>query len=595
VTSLLERLARVPALPLVLGLLTALLSLSALGHGWYGDDWFHRSLLMKRGMFAALPPDTPHAVWVLFRFLGPGGATDFLVDSGLFPWWGDPEVAAGFLRPVSALTHVLDTELWPESAALQHAHSLLWAVLGVATMTLALRRMLGGALPASTVALAMLLYAVEDAHSTPVAWIANRNALVALVTGGLTLLAHLRWAEEGRRAWAPVAVGLSVVALLTAEAGLGGLAWILAWQLTCARGSWGRRLAQVLPYAVVVLVWRGVYDHLGYGAENSGLYVDPGAGLLTFLGALADRWPVLVASLWAPLPVDTWALAPTSAHGLIALAALGVVVLMGVIAWPLLVRRDPVGDRARLLALGALGCLIPPSAAFPMDRVVGFAAVGSAALVAVVWAHGPQAGPRRLASWGLLLLHGPVAAVLLVGRVASLPLMGELFGAGALGAPKDAALADQVLLFANGTDFAAIYTPVRRALSAEGPVPLRTTLLASSITSHTVHREDEHTLVYTAEDGFLGRGLDQLLRSPARPIPQGSVIERPDFTATVRTSTPDGRPETVAFRFVRPVDDPLHRWVVFRGLDPRDRPHLVPWSPPGLGETVVLEAAAPIR
>ena len=591
----LEALARVPALPLVLGLLTALLSITALGHGWYGDDWFHRSLLMQVGMFAELPPELPHPIFVMFRFLGPDGATEKLTELGAFPWWGHPEVRAGFLRPLSALTHLLDNRLWPESAVLQHAHSLLWAVLGVATMGAALRRMLGGAVPAATVALAMLLYAVEDAHSTPVAWLANRNSLIALVTGGLALLAHLNWVQREQRGWAPVAWLLAAAALLTAEAGIGALAWILAWQLTCDTGPWSRRLARVLPYVLVLAVWRMVYNHFGYGAEHSGLYVDPGVGPLAFAGVLAERWPVLTAGLWVPVPVDLWALAPNAAHAGIALVAGLCVVGMGALLWPLLVRRDALGARARLLALAAMGCLIPPSATFPMDRVVGFAAVGSASLVALLWCHGPERGLRRGLAGALLALHGPISALLLVGRVATLPAMGELFGAGALGAPMDAALADQVLIFANGTDFAAVYTPVQRGVSGEGPVPRRTTLLASSLSAHEVYREDAHTLVYTTEDGVLNRGLELLLRQPGVPFSVGEPIVREDYAATVRTLTEDGRPETVAFRFQNELEDPGYRWVVFRGLNPVDRPHLGEWTPPAVGQTVTLEAAAPLR
>ncbi len=595
---LLRLLARLGARPLALavlaGTLTVLLCLPALGHGWYGDDWFHRSLLTRTGMFAAVEPEH-HPVWVLFRFLGPGGATAFLDANGLSPWWADADVRAAFLRPLSALTHMLDAALWPGSAPLQHAHSLLWTGLGVASMGAALRRMLGGALPAATVALAVLIYAVEDAHSTPAAWLANRNAMVALAFGGLAIQAHLRWVVDGRRACAPLAVGAAALALAAAEAGLGALGWILAWQLTCDPSPWPRRLARLAPHVALVVGWRLLYDHWGYGAENSGLYVDPGAGPGLFLGVLAQRWPVLVAGLWAPLPVDLWAVVPARLHTAVGLAAGAVVAGMGALAWPVLRAPGPVGDRARLLALGAGVCLVPPSATFPMDRVVGFAAAGSAALAALLWRHGPQRGPRQALALGLVLLHGPVSAGLLVARVWGLPLMGEVFGAGAEGAPTDAALADQTLVFANGTDFAAIYTPVQRAATGAAPVPRATVLLAPALGAHEVHRTDDHTLVYTAEEGFLARGMDQLFRAPHRPMAPGTVVERPGFTAEVRSCTPDGRPQTVAFRFDRVLEDPGLRWVAFTGLDPLAAPHLGPWQPPAVGQTVTLAPAAPLR
>ena len=593
---LLEALSRMPRLPALMGLLTVLLCLPALGHGWYGDDWFHLALLRNTGLFPQVSP-----VWNLFRFLGPGAPNDYLLNNGMMPWWADEAVRAAFFRPISALTHMADNALWPHNAALQHAHSLVWVGLGVGGMATAMGTMLGPdregrpGLAPTAVALALLIFAVEDAHSTPAAWLANRNAFVAMALGSLALLAHLRWVRHGDKRWAPLAVGLAAVALCAAEAAMGALAWIVAWQLTCDRSPWSTRLVRLLPYTALVGAWRLFYDHFGYGASGSGLYVDPGAGVLQFLAVLTQRWPVLMSGLWAPLPIDVWAAFPLGTHWMLAVAGFAVVLVILAWSWPMLRRRDSVGDRARLLLLGAAGCLIPPSAAFPMDRVVGFAAAGSAALIALVFIQGPTSGPRRWMSQALLFLHLPVSAMLLVARVASLPAMGEIFGAGALGAPMDEALTGQTLVFANGTDFAAVYTPVQRQTSGVGPVPRRVALLAASLGTYSVTREDDHTLVYTAEDGFLNRCLELLFRDPAHPIPIDEPIRRADFTATVRTTTDDGRPRTVAFVFDVPLDDPSLRWVAFEGIDPLASPHLLPWTPPALGQVLTLEPALPIR
>src|SRR6185436_4269008 len=105
-------------------------------------------------------------------------------------------------RPVSAATHQLDAWLWPDSAFLQHAHSLAWAFALVLAVTALYRCVMG----VTTVAgLAALLYAVDQAHGFAIGWIANRNAIVCAVFGVLALLAHVRARADGRRVFAFVA------------------------------------------------------------------------------------------------------------------------------------------------------------------------------------------------------------------------------------------------------------------------------------------------------------------------------------------------------------------------------------------------------
>ena len=109
------------------------------------------------------------------------------MDLGIFPWWTDPLIKAEFLQPLTVATHRLDYRLWPDSAVLMHAHSLLWCAALVAATAVLYRRLMG---PTPAAGVAALLFAVDDAHGGPAGWIANRNALVAATFGVLALLAH---------------------------------------------------------------------------------------------------------------------------------------------------------------------------------------------------------------------------------------------------------------------------------------------------------------------------------------------------------------------------------------------------------------------
>ncbi len=77
-----------------------------------------------------------------------------------------------------------------------HLHSLLWLGALVVAAALLYRRILG---PTWVAGLAALLYAVDDAHAAPAAYIANRNALIATCFGVLCLLCFARSRQEGWR------------------------------------------------------------------------------------------------------------------------------------------------------------------------------------------------------------------------------------------------------------------------------------------------------------------------------------------------------------------------------------------------------------
>ena len=560
----------------------------ALRHGWAGDDWYHKIVLGQTGLLGER-----HPTWDLFRFLAPGPTNDALAARGLLPWWADLDVRAGFLRPISALTHQLDQALWPDSAALQHAHSLLWFGLAVALWGALLR---GWLRPAAAGAglLAALLYAVDDGHAVPAAWLANRNSLVALSFTAGSLIAWGRWLAAPRVFTYLVSLTLGGAALLAAEAGLAVVAWVAAWQLTLAPGPLPRRLTALLPWAALVVGWRLIYDAWGYGASASGLYIDPGAGLLRFAGALAIRLPVLLSALWLPLPVDLWAALHQDHHLPVAIAALLPTAAVLALAAPLLRRDDPSGARARFALLGALLCAVPPSAAFPMDRVLGPAAAGAAALLALLATDPALGAARRRAARALVVVHAVAGPALLFGRTATLDVLGQVFDAGADAVPVAPGVADQTVIFVNGTDFTAVYTVVVREVRGGAPAPAAVGVLGPALSRTALHRPDAQTLVLRPDGGFLGRGLERLMRSAERPFRVGDRARRPGFEAEVREITADGRPAEVAFHFDRPLEDPGYLWMSFEGMSPWGE-HLVPWTPPPVGAQLQLGPALPLR
>jgi hypothetical protein len=564
--------------PVGLALLAIVLTSPALRAGLVGDDYFHRMVLLGRGELGARLNPTRD----LFSFV-PDSERRILMDVGILPWWCDPGLRIALGRPVSALTHQADYALWPDSFVMQHLHSLVWFGLGVGLVAAIYRRVHGATAAAG---LAGLFFAVEDAHAFPAAWLANRNALVCLVGGATVILLHLAWHKTGKRGYFLAALVTLAVALGAGEATLGALAYVAAWQITAERRAWLERLAPLVPYGAVVVIWRLLYGRAGYGTQGSALYLDPGRQPLGFLAALPERWPLLVAAQWFQAPVDLWLMLSRERQWAAAALAAALVALLLAVLWDLLQKER----LARFWLLGMGLSLIPVCAAFPMDRLMVFAGIGAFGALALLlqdvgvwpWSR-PGKGWRRRAALVLLGLHLPVAAILLVGRTAVLPLFGVFFADGARQSPSGPEVAQQTLVFVNGNDFPVGYTWMIRQVETPASSPRRVAQLSSALTHSLVYREDPQTLLVTSEGGFLADQLDRLLASPTRLFTEGEEIERPDYVAEIRGVTADGRPRQVAFRFQRVLEHPAYRWLHW------EHGRVLEFPLPPVGESVSVE------
>ena len=198
--------------PIVAAVLAVTLAAPALGIGLFADDYMQRTVFLQpealEGMFG-----DPFADFFTFGDGDPDRMGRF-VDLGLFPWGTDLELKLRFWRPLTVATHWIDYALWPHRPWLMHLHSLVWFGALVVAVGLYYRRMMG---PGVVAGLAALLFAIDDAHAWPAAWIANRNASIALLLGVLTLYLHDRWRRDRRGSAAVAAAACYLAALLAQE------------------------------------------------------------------------------------------------------------------------------------------------------------------------------------------------------------------------------------------------------------------------------------------------------------------------------------------------------------------------------------------
>ncbi len=549
--SLLERLPRTMAFPVLCAVLMTAPTMTA---GLFMDDALTRAKLL--GLES---PWSPAPWWDLYTF-GREDLNAGLLAAGHHPWWADPEMKMTFFRPLSALTHHLDYFLWPHSPALQHLHSVLWYGLTVVVAAVLFRRLHEGAQGRGVQpVVAALAFAVATPHIMTVGWLAGRNTLIAFVFGGVLIGAHLAWRQRGESRFALGAVFALIVGLLAGEAALGALGYVAAWHVCIDRALWKERLGALLPYGVVVAIWRWLYVRAGFGARWTSIYHDPSTDLLDFVRAEAMHLPVLLLGRWSPAPLDFWSVVPPTAHITIVGVAVVLITALAAAMWPLL-RDEPM---ARFWALGMVLSLLPFCATVPMDRLAFFGGLGSAGLLGLVAAKQPVG----LGAWSkrvrvaLLVFYLPVSALFGLGRAATLGMNFRPNTVGYEQDPSDARVPQQTFVYVSGTFHRLHYTTLMRQADGLAAVPRRAVILTSMMTPSKITRVDEDTLEIVPQGGFMALGLDRIHRRVERAFVSGQTVELPDLSVEILDVTPDGRPARAAFHFKVPLEDPGLRWL----------------------------------
>jgi len=563
-------------LPIVLALVSALLLLPAVWSGFQLDDHYQRFRLLGLG-------DPSIQLFVFYD--GDPERNRAMMDAGTLPWWTAETLRHASLRYLSVATMQLDFLLWPELPALMHVHSLLWLALIVWAATLLYRETMG---PTWAAGLAALLYAVDDAHAVPAAYIANRNALVATALGVLCLLCFVRGRSRGWRPGAVLSPALLALALAAGEIALATAAYLGAYALLLDRARVWTRLKALLPHAVVLIAWAGIYKLGRFGAHGSGFYIDPLGDTASFAAALAERAPYLLLGQWTPIPSDL-AMATPPVEGLYELALI-VVALLALLLVPIL-RHDRA---ARFWCLGALLSLVPIAATGPENRLLFMVGLGSMGLLAQLvqgLASGiPGSRWARLPAWcgavALLVCHlvlaPPFGLVVLDYRDSVAARMDRAIAS----VPHDAAIAEQDLILVNPPEFTylvGVIPPTQRVAGL--PTPRRLRALSAGSSPMTVQRLDANALSIRLRDGLFPDPFTRYFRSSKHGFFEGQRFAVAGMSIDVQALNPRGAPERIVYRFEVPLEDPSLRWLRWNeGV-------YEPWSPPAIGESAELPSS----
>lgn len=351
-----------------------------------------------------------------FHFYSPdAGTLDFYQRYGNLTWWSSDDARMVPWRPVSAFTHWVDFQLAPDSFTFQAMHSLFYILL----MAFNCYHLFWRIRPQAGLAvLASLLVTVDVSHLMNFGWIAARNVFIAIALACWSLERFLAW-RQGERYALAISLLAFTTSLLAAENSLSILAYMGAYLLLVEKASLFRKGLWLAPYLAVVVVWRMIYNALGYGANGIGLYIDPGRDIMEFVAGLASTMPVILASMLTTVDSAITSLAPEVRSWyavfslLILLAGLGLIL-------PLLRRNLMV----RVMLLGCVLSAVPAAALLtggPRSSI--FASIGFFWILAV-WLHETAVVTGR--RWLRFLLMGAVTLHLALPALAGFLVTSEL-------------------------------------------------------------------------------------------------------------------------------------------------------------------------
>jgi len=252
------------------------------------------------------------------------GTVDVHREYGNLPWWSVEEGIMQPYRPLAAATHWFDHNVLNSDLYWMQWHSILYFALFAVCGCLFYKHLCSDPL---VYGIAAFMLVFDLSVSSNLNWLAARNSYLAVAFGLMALYGFMRWRETNRWAWFSVAIGMLIVGLGTAEATVAILGYFGGYALFMDKKGWFKGCVAVIPFILVVAVWRVLYSVNHFGAKGIGLYLDPGRDLLGFVAQVLSVVPVIGTSqilgldnLVTGVSLDSWGWLQASAWLIVAFA-----------------------------------------------------------------------------------------------------------------------------------------------------------------------------------------------------------------------------------------------------------------------------------
>ncbi len=550
--------------------------------GLMGDDYLHWSLLT--GLTTS---HQPGSLYGLFTFANGNPQTNqAMMDSGQLIWWACENLRISFWRPLAEMSQHLDYLLWPDSPALMHIHNLLLyglmiALIGKLYLELDPDRQQAG--------LAAMLFAGNMLHAFAVAWLASRNQMLCGVLMALTVLAYHRWRQGRSSLYGLMAAACLALGLLSAEAAVQTMGYLLAYALFMEpRRPLMSRLMPLLPFALMVLAWKAVHGHLGYGSFGSPGYVDPSANLGRFAELLILRLPTLMAAQWLGISSMLFEQLDKPNQYLHAASSTALLSILAYVIHKLGAFRSALG---KFYVSASVISLIPACAGYTFDRLTVNSDIGASGMLAMIallaWRQRTQliGGVKGFTKWAAYIVSFIHLIIFPVGKLASSVMMKPLNQAGeelASLALPDASRErpeDFILINAPSGESVYYYPLTRQYHGRANPRTMRA--LGPNNQAMSLTRVSEQSLLLVVPTGYRGSIARDVRRQPFKV---GDTMRMGDIHVTVQEITEDQIPRSVRFDFPNSIHSSHWRFFTWS----QDGVHAM--TPPPIGQTVAIAA-----
>lgn len=489
-------------------------------------------------LFFALHADEPGFIGSAFTFFGEGPRPAHVGAADL-PWWTQPGMRLDLLRPLAAATHLLDHRLWPNAGWAMHLHSLFWYGLLLALLHRAYRAF--GGEPRGAV-LAALVFGLSQAHAMNVGWVAARNSLMGAVLVLVVLLLHRKWRCEGWTAGSVLAPLAFAAALLCNEGTVASVGYLAAFALLLDQGR--HRFTALLPYVAIVIAWRAFYGDAGYGAAATGIYLEPLADPVAYVGRTMVHATAMLAARLGIAVLDGLGAVP-GGYSMAFVAGLPFVAGLG---W--LLRKRLRTDRT--LAMWGLGTVLACGTAgtsVPTDRGLLILGIGGCVLIAelLLWTRreGASRG-ERIVGRVLLVMHLVISPLIMPLRVMTTPMLQSRIDEISAAFPDEPGVQQRTVILLNApSDLVMFYSRAQAQLQGRG-FPGRVSYLYAGTGGLDVKSIEPHVLEVTADRPWLATPLDRMFRADAT-FEQGQSIQAPCLTASILEVDEQELPRRIRF------------------------------------------------
>lgn len=581
-------------------LFTALFYVPSIRCGFFADDWLHRLALDQL-------PDIFNEQINLFGLIRSTEEVKAFKLYGLAPWWTDLDVRINFWRPIPSLTHWLEYRAFGHSTVISHLIGIGFYALNIFLVYRLLARYLKNAVP---LALAVAIYALDDAHALNIVWIANRNETIGGIFVMAALLSFIRFREEAATTktgpkFALLSLLAYACALLSKESGLVVPLFILAHVVVFPEKPGQSLVARVRPFfgllvacGVISLVFLYVYFVvLGHGA-NTVYYLNPGKnpGLWASNFFRSGFYHAVILATGVPLHV----LSSTPVRDYPAAAvALGLLTLA---FWALALKWLRTDRPLRFFILTMIAGQVIVTTSFPDPRNLLLPSIGFAYMVARVMEEAAlrfeatKERKFRAISWTLGALHLVLAPVLcqvciyvvgtfdgrfrsistsLVETIDYQQLPPEKYEVFFLNWHQREVTALFGLYLRRVLPTGIVdYTPIthnpqltyldklHRGLGGER---IHYHALSYAIEGVDVRVENEHEIIIRPKRGSYFPTVFELLYTTGKPWVEGQTFDPGPYRATIEKMNSEGDVTEVRFTFPEPLSSPRYYFMRWTG------------------------------